>query len=175
MLMRICEQVHSVDLNAPSIQLEMGQILTSDTVGLRESGPLSAHECTRGRGIGARASGSFKSSLCDLVKSSTLSRPQCSQRQNGDNNELAFWGLYEDGPKRDLCKACCHLDVDARALPACLSLGKLCGRHFLSVRKPSFSFDLHAFAHLGTSYVVWLRDGKLMDHEPSSTHRCEFS
>lgn len=154
----------------------MGQVLmTLDTAGLRESGPPSAPECTRGLGMGAGAPGSFKSSWCDLVKSSALSRPQCSQRQNAGNNELAFWGLYEDGLRRDLCKVCCRLDDDARASPACLSLGKLCDRRVRSVRKPLFSFDPHAFAHLGLSYVIWLRDGKLMDHEPHSTHRCEFS
>ena len=51
---------------------------------------------------------------------------------------------------------------------------KVTCRHFLSVRRPSFSINPRGLTHLGTLDVIWFRDGKFMDHKLCSLHGHEF-
>lgn len=177
--MRILSQVQSLYLTAPTILKWVGYCNTGHcwpkgTLSVPQPVKcLLAQQCTRGPEIGTRVSGSFKSSLCDLVKSSTLSRLQFSQKQNGDNKNLPPGAMRGWTAKR-FVKSVLSPRWWCAGLVCPSVTGKVMCRHFLSVRKPSFSINPHGLAHLGTSDVVWFGDSKFMDHKPSSLHRPEF-
>lgn len=93
-LMRILLWIRSLSLDAPSSlrgdgRCSSGLCWPKATLGVPQPEKCPpAQQHTQGPGIGARVSGSFRTSLCDLVKSSALSRLQFSQKQNGDNKVL---------------------------------------------------------------------------------------
>lgn len=93
-LMRILLWIQSLNLDAPSSlrgdgRCSSGLCWPKATLGVPQPEKCPpAQQHTQGPGIGARVSGCFRTSLCDRVKSSALSRLQFSQKQNGDNKDL---------------------------------------------------------------------------------------
>lgn len=71
----------------------------------------------------------------------------------------------------------CEKRVVISAVMHCLPICHLesCVQAFSVHQEALISFNSRGLEHRGTSYVIWLRNGKFMDHEASLMQRHEFS